>query len=94
MGRDRLPPSAIVNSSSNTSMRIIAQRVTDAAVRVDGVIPDQITKGLLLLVGFEEVDQNADLDWIVQKLSKLRMFPDQACVMNCSVLDMEVSLTK
>jgi len=65
-------------------MRVIVQRVTEAAVTVDGKITGQIGTGMLVLAGFEETDQQADLDWMTQKLIKLRIFPDEQGVMNRS----------
>lgn len=68
-------------------MRVLVQRVTQASVTVDGSITGQIGAGLLLLVGVEEVDGAADIDWLVRKISQLRIFNDDAGVMNRSVLD-------
>ncbi|HEY6896273.1 MAG TPA: D-aminoacyl-tRNA deacylase [Rhodocyclaceae bacterium] len=68
-------------------MRTIVQRVSAAAVRVDGLVTGEIGRGLLVLAGFEESDTDADLDWMAQKLVKLRVFPDDAGVMNRSVAE-------
>lgn len=68
-------------------MRTIVQRVSEAAVSVDGRITGRIGPGLLVLAGFEDPDQDADLDWMVQKLLRLRIFPDDAGVMNRSVTE-------
>lgn len=68
-------------------MRVLVQRVTQASVTVDGSISGQIGAGLLLLVGVEEADGAADIDWLVRKVSQLRIFNDDAGVMNRSVLD-------
>lgn len=68
-------------------MRVIVQRVKQAAVTVDGKITGQIGTGLLVLAGFEEADQASDLDWMAQKLVKLRIFPDEQGIMNCSVIE-------
>lgn len=68
-------------------MRVLVQRVTQASVTVDGSITGQIGAGLLLLVGVEEADGAADIDWLVRKVSQLRIFNDDAGVMNRSVLD-------
>lgn len=68
-------------------MRVIVQRVKQAAVTVDGAVTGQIGVGLLVLAGFEEADQASDLDWMAQKLVKLRVFPDEQGVMNRSVMD-------
>ncbi|WP_024301745.1 D-aminoacyl-tRNA deacylase [Pseudogulbenkiania sp. MAI-1] len=68
-------------------MRALVQRVSEAAVRVDGEVCGAIGPGLLLLVGVEEVDGQADIDWLVRKIAQLRIFNDEAGVMNRSVLD-------
>ncbi len=68
-------------------MRVIVQRVKQASVIVDGNVTGQIGIGLLLLAGLEETDQANDLDWMAQKLVKLRIFPDVEGVMNRSVID-------
>ncbi len=68
-------------------MRVIVQRVSEAAVRVDGCITGQIDRGLLVLAGFEAADDTADLEWMTQKLLRLRIFADEAAVMNRSVCD-------
>ncbi|MFY9327055.1 MAG: D-aminoacyl-tRNA deacylase [Georgfuchsia sp.] len=70
-------------------MRVLVQRVKQASVCVEGAIMGRIGAGLLVLAGFEEVDQSGDLDWMVQKLVKLRIFPDDQGVMNRSVADMD-----
>lgn len=68
-------------------MRVVVQRVSAAAVRVNDKVTGQIGPGLLVLAGFEEADQAEDLDWMAQKLVRLRIFPDDLGVMNRSVAD-------
>lgn len=68
-------------------MRVIVQRVKQAEVRVAGDIAGEIGVGLLVLAGFEESDQASDLEWMAQKLVKLRVFPDEQGVMNRCVTD-------
>ena len=68
-------------------MRVVAQRVIEASVSVQGNMTGRIGPGLLVLAGFEETDQAGDLEWMVQKLVRLRIFPDDQCVMNRSVVD-------
>lgn len=68
-------------------MRVVVQRVSEAAVSVDGVVTGLIGRGLLVLAGFEEADQATDLAWMAQKLVRLRVFPDGEGVMNRSVVD-------
>jgi D-tyrosyl-tRNA(Tyr) deacylase len=66
-------------------MRVVVQRVAEASVTVDGEIVGKIDKGLLVLAGFEESDGDADLDWMAGKIVRMRIFADQAGVMNRSV---------
>jgi D-aminoacyl-tRNA deacylase len=68
-------------------MRVVVQRVKQASVMVAEKTTGQIQKGLLVLAGFEESDQASDLEWMAQKLIKLRVFPDDQGVMNQSVAD-------
>lgn len=66
-------------------MRVVVQRVGAASVRVAGALTGEIQGGLLVLAGFEAADSQADLDWMAQKLVRLRVFADAAGVMNLSV---------
>lgn len=68
-------------------MRVVVQRVKGAEVAVAGAISGKIGPGLLVLAGFEEADAEADLDWMAGKLVRLRLFADEAGVMNRSVLE-------
>ena len=68
-------------------MRVIVQRVSEAAVSVGGTLSGRIGAGLLVLAGFEDADQDGDLDWMVQKLLRLRIFADDVGVMNRSVTE-------
>ncbi|MBV8503201.1 MAG: D-tyrosyl-tRNA(Tyr) deacylase [Paucibacter sp.] len=68
-------------------MRVLVQRVAQASVSVNGELVSFINHGLLLLVGAEAMDDQADIDWLVQKIVKLRVFADAEGVMNRSVLD-------
>lgn len=70
-------------------MRVVVQRVSAAAVSVEGRITGRIGRGLLVLAGFEDPDQDTDLDWMVQKILRLRIFPDAAGVMNRSVTEID-----
>ncbi len=67
-------------------MRLLIQRVSEASVTIDGRCYSQIEKGLLVLVGIEEADTQEDIDWLVGKLTRLRIFDDEAGVMNLDVL--------
>lgn len=68
-------------------MRVVVQRVRQALVSVDGSVAGAIGHGLLVLAGFTGDDTSTDLDWMAQKLVRLRLFSDAAGVMNCSVLE-------
>ena len=68
-------------------MRALIQRVSEAEVRVEGEPVSRIGPGLLVLAGFEDADNQADLDWMAKKLVQMRIFPDENGVMNRSVSD-------
>jgi len=68
-------------------MRAVIQRVTEAEVKVNGVLKGQINHGLLVFVGIEEVDTNDDISWLSAKIVQLRIFNDSMGVMNVSVKD-------
>lgn len=68
-------------------MRIVVQRVTEASVTVDSETIGSIGAGLLVLVGVEHGDSEADADWLASKTAGLRIFNDDAGVMNRSVTD-------
>jgi D-tyrosyl-tRNA(Tyr) deacylase len=66
---------------------VLVQRVREASVRVEGAITGAIGPGLLLLVGIRAADTTEDRDWLVRKILQLRIFNDDAGVMNRSVQD-------
>ena len=68
-------------------MRVLVQRVREASVTVDGRVTGEIGYGLLLLVGIEPPDTRADSEWLVKKISQLRIFNDEKGVMNRSALE-------
>ncbi|MGM9679475.1 MAG: D-aminoacyl-tRNA deacylase [Bacteroidaceae bacterium] len=70
-------------------MRIIIQRVSRASVSIDSNVKSQIGKGLLILVGVEESDTQADVDWLTHKVAGLRIFDDENGVMNLSIKDVD-----
>jgi D-tyrosyl-tRNA(Tyr) deacylase len=73
-------------------MRIVAQRVSRAIVRVDGETVGSIGPGLLVLVAFSAADGKAELAWMARKLTGLRVFPDDERRMNRSVREAGGSL--
>lgn len=68
-------------------MRIILQRVSEASVKIDGSIKGAIEGGLLVLLGIEAADSEVDADWLISKISGLRIFSDSEGKMNLSIQD-------
>jgi len=68
-------------------MRVVLQRVLEASVTIDGERVSAIGPGMLVLCGFEDADGSEDLDWMSRKIVSLRIFDDDAGVMNRSLID-------
>lgn len=68
-------------------MRVVVQRVRQARVEVAGEVVGAIANGMLVLVGVEDADGDADVRWLSSKLTGLRIFDDEAGVMNRSIVD-------
>lgn len=68
-------------------MRAVLQRVSEASVSVDGHVVGRIGRGLLVYLGVAAGDGSADIDYIVSKISELRVFADAEGKMNLSVRD-------
>jgi len=68
-------------------MRAVVQRVSRAEVRVDGNTVGRIKKGILVLLGVGQDDNEQDLQWMADKVVNLRIFEDENDKMNLSVLD-------
>ena len=68
-------------------MRIIIQRVSSASVEVDSNTIASIQKGFLILLGIEADDSAEDSTWLVQKISSIRIFPDDDGKMNRDILE-------
>jgi len=68
-------------------MRVIIQRVSKASVTVNKKITGEINKGLLILVGIENSDNQEDVNWLVHKIIHLRIFEDEKGIMNKSLLE-------
>ena len=70
-------------------MRIVIQRVSQASVAINGTCKASITKGYLVLLGIESTDNEEDAEWLCKKIIGLRVFDDEAGVMNKSILDID-----
>ncbi|MDE6271832.1 MAG: D-tyrosyl-tRNA(Tyr) deacylase [Muribaculaceae bacterium] len=70
-------------------MRVVIQRVTEARVRVNGDVKGEIGPGLMVLVGVEQGDTEADVDWLASKTVGLRIFNDESGVMNLPVTSID-----
>ena len=68
-------------------MRALIQRVKRASVTIDGALHSSIGAGMLVLLGVETGDTPADLEWLVGKVARLRIFDDAEGVMNLDVVD-------
>lgn len=68
-------------------MKAVIQRVSQASVVIDGKEKAAIGPGLLVLIGIEDADTAEDIDWLSAKIVNLRIFGDEAGVMNLSVKD-------
>lgn len=68
-------------------MRAVIQRVSSASVTIDGAVKSSIGRGLLILLGIGHEDGGEDLEWLVKKIAGLRIFDDEAGVMNRSVVE-------
>lgn len=68
-------------------MRVTIQRVSEASVTIEGKVKSSISKGLLVLAGFEEADTSEDLEWMSAKIVNLRIFSDENDQMNLCVKD-------
>jgi D-tyrosyl-tRNA(Tyr) deacylase len=73
-------------------MRLLIQRVRCASVEIEGTMKGAIGKGLLVLVGVTHEDTEEDLEYLAQKLLKLRIFDDEQGVMNLDVQQVEGEL--
>ncbi len=67
-------------------MIAVIQRVSSASVKIEGSVKAQIGKGLVVLVGIEETDNDEDIAWLSAKIVNLRIFNDANSIMNVSVL--------
>ena len=70
-------------------MRALIQRVKQASVTIEQEVVGEISQGLLILLGVEEVDGQEDIDWLVRKIVQLRIFNDADDQMNLSLKDID-----
>lgn len=70
-------------------MRVVIQRSKKASVSIENKVVGKITHGFVLLVGIEEADTKEDVDYLVRKISKLRIFEDEEGKMNLSLADVQ-----
>ena len=68
-------------------MRVVIQRVSSASVSIGGKVRSAIGAGLLVLLGIGHDDGPEDIEWLVRKVAGLRIFDDEAGVMNRSVVE-------
>lgn len=70
-------------------MRAVIQKVTRASLSIDSEVYSQIGAGLMVLLGIEDADTKEDVEWLADKIRKLRIFEDENGVMNLSVEDVK-----
>ena len=70
-------------------MRAVIQKVTRASLSIDSEVYSQIGEGLMILLGIEDSDTKEDIEWLADKIRKLRIFEDENGVMNLSVEDVK-----
>ena len=70
-------------------MKVVIQRVSQATVKVSDKIISEIKLGFLILLGVEKSDSKEDIDWLVNKISNLRVFSDNELKMNLSIKDIK-----
>ncbi|ANZ99850.1 D-tyrosyl-tRNA(Tyr) deacylase [Carnobacterium divergens] len=68
-------------------MRVVIQRSKKAEVAIEGMVVGVISKGLVLLVGINEEDTQEDVDYLVGKITKMRIFEDENEKMNLAITD-------
>lgn len=68
-------------------MIAVIQRVSESSVKISGEKKSGIGKGLMILLGIEEADDEEDIAWLSKKIVNLRIFNDSRGVMNESILD-------
>lgn len=70
-------------------MRVVIQRVSEAAVYISGECVGEIAHGFLLLLGIETEDETSDADYLIQKISQMRVFSDADGKMNLNIQEVD-----
>ncbi len=70
-------------------MIAVIQRVSEASVKIDGLVKGRIGKGFLILLGIHNTDVEEDLDWLCKKIIGLRIFQDENDKMNLSLTEVQ-----
>lgn len=70
-------------------MRVVIQRVLEASVTIEGKLKSSIGKGLLILIGIVDEDNNEDIAWLCHKITNLRIFDDAAKIPNLPVKEID-----
>ena len=70
-------------------MRVVVQRISKGRIWIENTPGTPLNKGLILLVGVEQTDENVDVVWLAQKILSLRIFSDEAVKMNHNVGDVQ-----
>jgi D-aminoacyl-tRNA deacylase len=70
-------------------MRVVIQRVSKASVSIDNKLKSSIGKGMLILLGIEDLDTIEDINWLCEKICKLRIFNDENGVMNIPITEID-----
>jgi D-tyrosyl-tRNA(Tyr) deacylase len=70
-------------------LKVVIQRVLESSVTIDNELVAKISKGLLVLVGIEDLDSQEDINWLTLKIANLRIFEDENQVMNLSLKDIK-----
>jgi D-aminoacyl-tRNA deacylase len=73
-------------------MRVVLQRVSEAAVKISGESVGEIQHGFLILLGIETEDDRSDADYLIQKITQMRVFADADGKMNLNVQDVQGGL--
>lgn len=70
-------------------MRVVIQKVSKASVSIDNILKSSIGKGMLILLGIEDLDTAEDINWLCEKICKLRIFNDENGVMNIPITEID-----